>query len=412
MRPDDAGGTMGVGGERVTGTVFDLVLGFILVAYAVAGWGRGLFATALAAVGFVVGGGLGLWLWPDVVATYLPSEFAFWRPVLLVLLVLLTAAVGQSIVSRAGSSVTRSIRGSGLRPLDSLLGALLTLSVASVVAWMAAGVLALTPLPSLREAVSSSRVLSVIDEAVPVRRSDVIERVLVAMDSYHVPRVFPEGQDPDLGGIDAPGRASAESSSVREAEASVYRIDAPAPRCGRTQEGSGWALDHDLVVTNAHVVAGADEISIRTRGRSHRAQVVAFDPGRDLALLSVEGLDARPLPLGTDASRGDEVALAGYPLGGPFSVEAGRVGLRMSARGSDIYGQRDVVRDIYAVRGTVQPGNSGGPALSEDGHVIGVVFARAIDDSDTAYVLTVDELNAMLMDRPAPGPDGTTACVA
>ena len=84
----------------------------------------------------------------------------------------------------------------------------------------------------------------------------------------------------------------------------------------------------------------------------------------------------------------------------------------MAARGSDIYGNGHVIRDIYAVRGRVQPGNSGGPALSSEGHVIGVVFARAVDDSDTAYVLTLEELNGMLMDRPAPGPDGATACAA
>lgn len=403
---------MDAGGGPVSGAVFDLVLGLILVGYALAGWGRGLFATALAAVGFVVGGLLGLWLWPGVLTRYWPADAALWRPLALVLLVLFTASIGQSLLTRIGSPATVSIRRSGLRGFDSLLGSLLTLVVASVTAWLAAGVLALAPMPALRDAIASSKVLEVIDETVPVQRAEAMERVLVALDAYRIPRVFTDRPDPDLRAVDAPDTRATAAPGVEQAAASVYRVDAIAPRCGRTQEGSGWALDHDLVVTNAHVVAGADNISIRLRGARHTAQVVAFDPQRDLALLAVDGLDASPLPLGADASRGDEVVLAGYPLGGSYTTEAGRVGLRMAARGSDIYGNGHVIRDIYAVRGRVQPGNSGGPALSSEGHVIGVVFARAVDDSDTAYVLTLEELNGMLMDRPAPGPDGATACAA
>lgn len=400
------------GGANVSGTVVDVVLGMILASYAVVGWGRGLFATALATAGFVAGGMLGLWLLPDALATYWPTAYASWRPLLLVILVLMTASIGQALMTRLGASATKSIRASGLRLIDSLLGSVLTLAVTVLVLWVAAGVLALAPMPALREGMTSSKVLEQIDRTVPLRRADVMERVLVAMDTYRFPRVFADGSAPDLSAVDEPGSPSTDSPAVAQAAASVYRIDAMAPRCGRTQEGTGWALDHDLVVTNAHVVAGADRISIRSGGVRHDADVVTFDPQRDLAVLAVDGLDARPLPLGSDASRGDEVVLAGYPLGGPFTAEGGRVGLRLAARGADIYGQGNVVRDIYAVRGQVQPGNSGGPALDSEGRVVGVVFARALDESDTAYVLTLDELNGVLMDRPAPGPDGTTACAA
>lgn len=400
------------GGGVVSVTVFDVVLGLILLAYAVAGWGRGLFSTVLAAVGFVAGGILGLLVWPEVLQRFLPAEAALWEPILLVFLVLLTAAIGQSILTRIGSPATRSIRRSPLRGFDSLLGSAITFVVAALTAWVAAGVLALAPVPALREGIASSTVLGVIDDAVPARRGDVIQRVLVALDAYRFPRVFADGQAPDLREVPAPDREAAGGSAVEQAADSIYRIDALAPRCGRTQAGSGWALDRDLVVTNAHVVAGADSVAIRTDGRSHTARIVAFDPARDLALLSVDGLDADPLPLGSDARPGDAVALVGYPLGGSFTVESGRVGLRMSARGSDIYGGQSVSRDIYAVRGRVQPGNSGGPALSSDGRVTGVVFARSVDDADTAYVLTLDELEGMLADRPAPGPDGRTNCAS
>lgn len=396
----------------MTATMLDIVLALILVAYAVTGYGRGLIATATSAIGFISGGLIALWLLPGLIARILPVQTAVWRPVVLVVLVLVAASIGQGISGRLGAPAAMSVRRSAFRPLDSALGAVLTASVTALAVWVVTGVLALAPVPALRESLASSRVLSVIDDAIPVRRSEAIERLLVAMSDQRLPDVFASGIAPDLNSVGVPGPELAASSSIETAARSVYRIDAIAPRCGRTQEGSGWAVGPESVVTNAHVVAGADTITIRVGGVDRSARVVVFDPDRDLALLHVSGLNARPLQLGSGLSIGSPVVLAGYPLGGPYSAESGRVGLRLSARGTDIYGKDKVVRDIYAVRASVQPGNSGGPALAPDGTVAGVVFARSLDDSDTAYVLTLDELRAMLKERRVSASVGATACAA
>ena len=78
--------------------------------------------------------------------------------------------------------------------------------------------------------------------------------------------------------------------------AAVVKVTGRA--CRQIQDGSGWAVAPDLVVTNAHVVAGERDTRVEdVDGRAHDATVVAFDAKRDLAVLSVPGLDATPLPL-------------------------------------------------------------------------------------------------------------------
>ena len=145
------------------------------------------------------------------------------------------------------------------------------------------------------------------------------------------------------------------------------------------------------VVTNAHVVAGmaAPQVRVHGTGRSYDARVVVFDPRRDLAVLAVPGLTAPPLALGRQLSRGDGAVVAGYPLDGPYRLDAARVRTVLDARGADIYGDPGTVREVYSLFARVQPGNSGGPLLSKTGAVVGIVFAKSLDDESTGYALTL-----------------------
>jgi S1-C subfamily serine protease len=112
----------------------------------------------------------------------------------------------------------------------------------------------------------------------------------------------------------------------------------------------------------------------------------------DVAVLEVPGLDAPVLTFAATAQRGDAAVVAGFPGGGPLTASAARIRGRITARGTDIYGHGQVSRDVYAVRGTIRPGNSGGPLLSPDGHVDGVVFASSVEDPETGYALTADQV--------------------
>ncbi len=84
--------------------------------------------------------------------------------------------------------------------------------------------------------------------------------------------------------------------------------------------------------------------------------------------------------------------MAGYPQDGDLNLQAATVAGRVQARGQNIYNDAPVTREIYSIRSTVRPGNSGGPLLTTDGRVFGVVFARSTSDAETGYVLTADEV--------------------
>ncbi|MGW7789688.1 trypsin-like peptidase domain-containing protein, partial [Streptomyces tricolor] len=92
------------------------------------------------------------------------------------------------------------------------------------------------------------------------------------------------------------------------------------------------------------------------------------------------------------AARGDAAVVAGYPHDGALDLQAATVGSRVRATGQNIYNDRTVTREIYSVRSTIRPGNSGGPLLTTEGRVFGVVFARSTSDAETGYALTAAEV--------------------
>jgi S1-C subfamily serine protease len=168
------------------------------------------------------------------------------------------------------------------------------------------------------------------------------------------------------------------------------------------------------VLTNAHVVGGVREPTVQVggEGRVYDARVVLYDWERDVAVLDVPRLDAPALRLSAgDAVSGDGALVVGFPENGPFDVRPARVRERFTADGPDIYRRGTVSRDVYSLYATVRPGNSGGPLLTPDGEVFGVVFAKSLDDRDTGYALTNDEVReTVTRGRAADEPVGTQRC--
>jgi S1-C subfamily serine protease len=161
------------------------------------------------------------------------------------------------------------------------------------------------------------------------------------------------------------------------------------------REGSGFVYARERVMTNAHVVAGIDEPTVRVGGvgRAYEATVVLFDPEKDVAVLRVPGLRAPVLRFDDEAARGDAAVVAGYPQDGGLDLQAATVANRVRATGQNIYNDGTVTREVYSIRSTVRPGNSGGPLLTTEGRVFGVVFARSTSDAETGYVLTAEEVS-------------------
>jgi S1-C subfamily serine protease len=182
----------------------------------------------------------------------------------------------------------------------------------------------------------------------------------------------------------------ADPSGIASAARSTVKIQAPG--CGRTNLGSGFAISAGQVVTNAHVVAGAQSVTIITADRGYaNATVVVFDPGRDIAVLNVSGLPLRALPM-ADANPGDAVAAIGYPGGGPETVALGTVGRLGQIAVPDIYGHEPGQRQVWVTLANLKPGNSGGPLVNSRGAVLGIIFAASTSESGVTYALTNHEI--------------------
>ena len=159
------------------------------------------------------------------------------------------------------------------------------------------------------------------------------------------------------------------------------------------QEGSGFVVAPDYVVTNAHVVAGiAHPYVLDSHGR-HAASAMLFDPNLDIAVLWVPGLPDPAVRVDTGlVGRGTTGAVLGYPEGGPFAYGAAAVQAVFQANGLNIYGNAQTVRTVYQLSARVEPGNSGGPLVEPDGLVVGVVFARSTTDPGVGYALATPKV--------------------
>jgi S1-C subfamily serine protease len=385
-------------------TVLDYVLILLLISYAFTGYRQGLVVSVLSLAGFLTGGAIAMWLVPLVLNAWTGLESApLLRSVLLIGGVFLLASVGQAVAVGVGGRLRSQLRIKPAQTFDSALGAVAVVVSAAVLMWFIAGALRGGAPAPIAKAIGESRVLAAIDRVVPPETSRLFAGFREVLDREGFPRVFEGLQSERIAPVAPPNPAVVASPRVRQAAASIIKITGVAASCNRGQEGSGWVVSRDRVVTNAHVVAGLRTVTLRIHGtgRSYTGRVVIFDANRDLAVLAVPGLPADPLEQGPDLSRGDNGVVAGFPLDGPYRLEPARVREVLQARGSDIYGRPGTSREVYSLSAQVRPGNSGGPLLSTDGRVAGVIFAKSLDDPRTGYALTMNEARPVLDAAPS-----------
>ncbi|MFF9766414.1 MarP family serine protease [Streptomyces sp. NPDC014636] len=370
--------------------LLDLVLALVVVVYAVSGYRRGLVAGCVSLAGFVGGAVVGVWVLPWVTGQVERGSAA--ATVLAVLTVLVPAAVGHELAGRLALRLRGELDRGPLRVADGIGGAAANSVAVLVVAWVAASVLAASPSGTLTTAIRNSALLGAVQEAMPQTTPAWFSRATSALTEAGFPQVFNPFENESTARVARPTGDSVTPAATNAARLSTVKIEGAAGAEGR--EGSGFVYAARHVMTNAHVVAGIDDPSVRIGGvgRSYEARVVLFDPDRDVAVLYVPGLRAPVLRFDTAAVRGDSAVVAGYPQDGGLNLQAATVANRVRATGLNIYNDRTVTREVYSIRSTVRPGNSGGPLLTTGGRVFGVVFARSTSDAETGYALTAAEV--------------------
>jgi len=387
----------------------DYVLLVLAVLAGLSGWRNGLVGGVLSFAGFIVGAFVGAVIAPHV----LGSMSGVVAAVLGVGIVILAAGIGNALAGLLGNWVRETVSWRPVRVVDSVGGSMFGVLSFALVAWVVASAVLVVPLGAVSTEVRGSTVLGEIDTVMPQAPRDWVSGLRSALDSTGFPQAFGGFTLDPVIPVDAPDPALLKDPAVRAAWGSLVKVEGIAPDCGTQVDGSGFVYAPDRVMTNAHVVAGVASpgVLVRGSGRVWPARVVYLDPVVDVAVLDVPGLDAPALRFSTTAQRGDAAVVAGFPGGGALTASAARIRGRISARGMDIYGHGQVTRDVYAVRGTIRPGNSGGPLLSPDGHVDGVVFASSVDDPDTGYALTADQVSTAAREGAASGtPVDTGSC--
>lgn len=365
----------------------DIVLVIIFIGAIIRGAQIGFVRQILSTAGFFVGLFLGAWIGPHIVHFAHTTTSRSWLTLLFTLgCALIFLAAGEYIGIRLKSKL---IRQRIVEKFDESFGAVVGGITLVLLVWFAAAILVTLPFPSVSNAIRGSYLIAEIDKRLPPTPS-------ITADLSHViaPNGFPKvfiGSEPNSANtnVNTPSLSSL-MSAVNKDQLSVVKIEGDG--CGGIVEGSGFVVSHDVVVTNAHVVAGVENPYILDEQGQHQASVIWFDPNLDLAVLTTSNLAGAPLIISTaiapDSTPG---VVLGFPGGGNFSAAPALVLSSFIATGRNIYNQGDTNRSLYEIKAKVIPGNSGGPLVNANGTVIGIVFAESTTYNDVGYALTMQQ---------------------
>jgi len=374
----------------VPGSVVDLVLIALIIMFAINGYRQGFLVGGLSFCGFFGGALVGLQIAPWLVDA---MSSAFARVVVSLALVFGLALLGQTAAAWAGGRLRRAIPNQKGRKADDIGGIVVSVIALLMVAWMVAGPLASSSLPSLSRSVRNSVILHGVDAVMPDQARVLYNRLRDTIAGGEFPNVFGDLTPTRARDVPAPDPALVGSPVVAAARNSVVKVTGNAPSCRRRIEGSGFVYAPQHVMTNAHVVAGTQGLlTVEVNGEARSGRVVYYDPNRDLAVLYVPNLGAPAMAWASAlAETGADAIVVGFPLDGPFTPVSARVRDVSRVKGPNIYEDETVTREVYTLRAQVLSGNSGGPLLDTNGHLLGVIFAAALDDPDTGFALTQTE---------------------
>lgn len=378
----------------------DLVIILFAVILVIRGARTGFLSGAFSLAGVALGAIVGSRLAPVLLSE---SEDPLFRAAITLACILAFAVLGDALARSAGGALRSRLTGPATSTADGAGGAALGLALSMVLVWVG-GIFALQmpPLASLQPSIEGSQILQSLNQRMP---SQMMGRAVAQLDP------LPELQAP-AADVPEPESGIASDPQVLRAAKSTVRVTGVA--CGYGVGGSGWVAAPETVVTNAHVVAGESvtRVQVGGSGRSLPAEVRLFDRRNDVAILHVEGLEARPLQ--TAAPRpGGSAAVIGFPENGPLDVQPGRTGDTRRVLSGNAYNQGPVEREVTSFLVNVRSGNSGGPAVNEDGQVVSTIFASRADSGESGYGIPPSIVNQRLQTAEARSePVSTGPCAA
>lgn len=400
---------------NLAATGINMVDAFLLVVVLIAivtGWRQGAVATLLALLGVVAGFVLGI-----EAAPYVMNSVEGRQPKIILGLgvVIFLIGLGHMVGAVAGQSLRNRLRTPLAVGADSGFGAVIQTMAALLLTWMIAIPLAAAVPGPLGNQIRESSGLAVVDKLAPQRAGGVLNDIMRQLRDDGMPTIAPPFGQQQSPMPDVPADPNVISQDVVDRiRPSIVRVMGEAPQCERLLQGSGFVIAPDLIVTNAHVVAGVQTVRLETVLGVADANVIHYDPHDDVALLRTSNLALEPLQWADQgAFPGDGAVVLGFPESGPFKAIPARVESRLIIRGPDIYDRDRLEREAYVLKSDVRHGNSGGPLITPDGKLLGLVFGAGINNDQTGYALTDQQVKPHI-DQAIDSytPVGTAECVA
>lgn len=363
--------------------VVDALIVLFVISAIQRGLRLGLLRLILSAFGFIAGLYIGSLL-AGLIGAHISSTDS--RILLSLGICITTALAGASLGEIIGIRLANSVERLHLGTVNKALGAGFEAIFILFLVWVIASPLSNITNANIGRFIQNSTIASSLSRNLPPP-PDLLSELGRVISSSGLPQAFvgiePKPQTPI-------NTAALDTDAVRAAQQSVVQIKGYG--CGGIIEGSGYVAKPDIIVTNAHVVAGISQPTIVAGNKTYRATTIWFDKNTDVAILRSSRLPIAPLNTlpGTIADR-TSVAIMGYPNGGPLTIRDGAIMETIGATGRNIYNRGLVTRQVYEVQGDIEPGNSGGPLVNDKGEVVGLVFAKSVSYDNVGYALTTNE---------------------
>ncbi|KAB3522637.1 MarP family serine protease [Corynebacterium zhongnanshanii] len=407
-----------------TGSIMvDAILVLVAIVSLTTGYRQGGVSAFLSLLGVLLGGTLGVKILPKVMDKLGHSgtggeEFASdTSPGVRILVALIIVAgsvvIGYAIGSGIGAKLRDRIPTRSLMKVDSVAGAVVQVVTAMIVVWMIFVPAASNNKGELGQSLAGSHGLKILNHIMPGWVKGLPAQTAALVNSSGFPVITDPLERLPKTEVTSPDPQLKASPMVKRLQPSVVKVVGEARQCQRLLQGTGFVVAPGTIMTNAHVVAGTDTVTLLTAAGTIDAAVTYYNPSADIALLTADGLDAPVLPWAeTPAQHGDDVVVLGYPQAGDYTATPARIRDSFVVSGPNIYANQRVEREAYSLRGDVVQGNSGGPLVDTDGHVLGLVFGADLNEADTGYALTKNEVMKQVGDLGAwTAPVDTQACV-
>lgn len=378
----------------------DVLIVAIAIVAAIQGWFQGAIRQVLGWVGLFLGFYVGIDIAPSLSTDITHSSV---RPVLALVIVVLAAVAGQFLGHVAGVTIRRTVRMVKLGLFDSVGGVVVGVAGALVTCWLVAALFVATSWSAGASGIQGSRIIKALDKVMPTVPS-AEARLQTLLRNASFPGVFANIIAPTI--TSGPLPKLAKNTLSPHSPNEILKVLAVG--CTDVHQGTGFFVSSNLVVTNAHVVAGATSVTVA----GTPAHVALFDPENDVAILRVETpTTITPLTFATSTPKsGTHAEVIGFPLDGPRTISPSVIDGQITAESRDIYDRRTFQRSLLVVYSVIEPGNSGSPVMV-GGQVTGVVFSKLISQNETAYAIPSAIVVHDIAKTPSKGTESTQSCL-